>query len=163
MWLDRIRIAPLSLCFALAGSLSAQEAKPAAPAPVPAPTAAPAPPAAPKATPPKAKGKAKPKAAPPADNAPVRPEVAARAKDRSRKLKAEKKATTAPLPPPVDVNSASKEELMKLPGITEAYADKIIAKRPYPTKTYLILRGAIPHAVYTSLKGRIAARQPKKP
>ncbi len=152
MWLDRTQIATLSLLVALSGTLSAQEAKPATPAPA-SPAAE-----APKPAAPKGKVKAKAKAKPaPADNAAVKPEVAARSKVRSKQLQAQKKATPAPLGPPVDVNSASKEELMKLPGITEAYADKIIAKRPYPTKTYLILRGAIPHAVYLSLKGRIAA------
>ncbi len=152
MWLDRTQIATLSLLVSLSGILSAQEAKPATPA-LASPSAE-----APKPAAPKAKVKAKAKAKPaPADNAAVKPEVAARSKVRSKQLQAQKKATTVPLGPPVDVNSASKEELMKLPGVTEAYADKIIAKRPYPTKTYLILRGAIPHAVYLSLKGRIAA------
>ncbi|HJW33115.1 MAG TPA: helix-hairpin-helix domain-containing protein [Holophagaceae bacterium] len=153
MWLDRTQIATLSLLISLSGLLTAQEAKPAAPAPAPPSTEAPKPAAAPKA---KVKAKAKAKPAP-ADNAAVKPEVAARSKVRSKQLQAQKKSMPVPMGPPVDVNSASKEELMKLPGITEAYADKIIAKRPYPTKTYLILRGAIPHAVYLSLKGRIAA------
>jgi DNA uptake protein ComE-like DNA-binding protein len=100
------------------------------------------------------KGKAKPKATP-GNDAQVKREIAVGSQVRSKALKA-KKGPKAPLPPPVDINSASKEELMKLPGITAAYADRIIAKRPYPTKTYLVLRGALPHAVYTSLKGRIA-------
>ena len=36
-----------------------------------------------------------------------------------------------------DLNAATREELMKLPGINEALADKIIAARPYKSKSEL--------------------------
>ncbi|MBI3131188.1 MAG: helix-hairpin-helix domain-containing protein [Acidobacteria bacterium] len=148
MRFDPIRLIPRSLLLSI--SLVAQVPPPPAPAPeAKAPAASsPAPKAAPKAP----KGKAKPKATG-GNDAQVKREVAVGSKVRSKALKGKKKA---PLPPPVDINSATKEELLKLPGITEAYADRIIAKRPYPTKTYLVLRDVLPHALYTSLKGRIA-------
>ena len=38
----------------------------------------------------------------------------------------------------VDINSASKAELMKLPGVSAAIADKIVAHRPYNSKARLV-------------------------
>jgi len=59
----------------------------------------------------------------------------------------------------VDINSAGKAELMKLPGIGDAEADKIIAGRPYPTKARLVTRNIIDREVYESLKTQVIARQ----
>ena len=59
----------------------------------------------------------------------------------------------------VDINSARKAELMKLPGIGEAEADKIIAGRPYPTKARLVTNNIISIEVYDKLKHRVVARQ----
>lgn len=60
---------------------------------------------------------------------------------------------------PIDINSASRAELMKLPGITQADADKIIAKRPYLSKAELVTRGIISVEAYHGLKAQIFARQ----
>src|SRR3972149_5788560 len=49
-----------------------------------------------------------------------------------------KKAKAAAKVKPVDINSASKAELKKLPGISGAAADKIIAGRPYLSKANLV-------------------------
>ena len=59
----------------------------------------------------------------------------------------------------VDINGASKAELKKLPGISDAEADKIIAGRPYPTKARLVTNSIISTDVYEGLKKRIIARQ----
>src|SRR3977135_2194382 len=40
--------------------------------------------------------------------------------------------------PLLDLNSATKAELISLPGIGEAYADKIIANRPFHDKGELV-------------------------
>ncbi len=106
----------------------------------------------------------KKKAAPPAAPAPsatdLNPLIAAQSKARSKALKAEKKKQkTIPEAQRVDINSATKEELIKLPGVSEAYAAKIIAGRPYLTKIHLVTHDVLPYAVYTSIKGRIIARQ----
>jgi DNA uptake protein ComE-like DNA-binding protein len=59
----------------------------------------------------------------------------------------------------IDINSASTEDLQRLPGIGEAYAKKIIDGRPYKRKDELIQRKVIPATTYNKIKGRIVARQ----
>jgi len=59
----------------------------------------------------------------------------------------------------VDINSASKAELKKLPGITDADAAKIIAGRPYGSKAQLVSHDIISNAAYQNLKALIVAKQ----
>lgn len=59
----------------------------------------------------------------------------------------------------VDINSASKSQLTSLPGITSAYAEQIVAARPYGSKSHLTTRSILPRDVYERLKDRIVARQ----
>jgi competence protein ComEA len=60
---------------------------------------------------------------------------------------------------PIDLNSAMSEELKALPGIGEAYADKIIKARPYARKDELVQKKVIPQATYDKIKDKIVARQ----
>ena len=62
----------------------------------------------------------------------------------------------------LDINSASKADLMAIPGIGEADALKIIASRPFKRKDELVTRKIIPDALYDRIKGQIIARPPKK-
>jgi DNA uptake protein ComE-like DNA-binding protein len=76
---------------------------------------------------------------------------------------AAKKAQPALNPaPPIDINSASREQLKTLPGIGDVEADRIVSARPYHSKADLAERDVIPTGVYVSLKGRIIAKQKSK-
>jgi competence protein ComEA len=151
MWFDPSR--PTLAVLLAASSLVGQAPAPPAPAPqaaAPAPTPA-TPPSKPKAP---AKAKTR-KPAPPTD-ARVKPEVAAKSKARSKELKAEK-AKAQPVGPLVHLNTASREELMKVPGVSAAQADKIIANRPYKTKSMLITKDVMPYALFSKVKARLTA------
>jgi len=59
----------------------------------------------------------------------------------------------------VDINSASAEELDRLPGVGPARVKAIIANRPYNGKDDLTQRKIIPPNVYGQIKDKIIARQ----
>ena len=60
---------------------------------------------------------------------------------------------------PLDLNSASKEDLMKLPGIGDAFADKIVAGRPYKTKAELVSKKILNLATYRKIHGLVIAKK----
>jgi DNA uptake protein ComE-like DNA-binding protein len=62
----------------------------------------------------------------------------------------------------VDINGANKAALMKLPGITSSDADKIIANRPYGSKTWLVSNKVINEASFYAIKALVEAKQPFK-
>lgn len=62
----------------------------------------------------------------------------------------------------VDINSAKKEELMKLPGISNAEVNKIIAGRPFGSKAWLVSRKIISIETYQAVKELIICKLSQK-
>ena len=81
------------------------------------------------------------------------PRKAAKAKPKAPKKK-------APTVKQVDINSAGKDELMVLPGVGAALADKIIAGRPYGSKAWLVSRNVMSATEFQALKDLVVAKQP---
>lgn len=61
--------------------------------------------------------------------------------------------------PAIDVNAASREELMSLPGIGESTATKIISSRPFKSKSELVKQHVLTQAEYSKISGHIVAKQ----
>jgi DNA uptake protein ComE-like DNA-binding protein len=59
---------------------------------------------------------------------------------------------------PVDINSASANELKTVAGIGEADAKKIIENRPYKSKDELVQKKVMPKATYDKIKDQIVAK-----
>jgi DNA uptake protein ComE-like DNA-binding protein len=60
---------------------------------------------------------------------------------------------------PVDINSATRTQLKKIPGVNDAVAAKIIAGRPYLSKAHLVTHNIISGTHYAQIKDLIIARQ----
>ena len=59
----------------------------------------------------------------------------------------------------IDINSASKDDLLKLPDLTGAQADAVIAGRPYSNTHELVVRRIIPQREYDRIKGNLEAKK----
>lgn len=84
--------------------------------------------------------------------------------ERTAELKRDAKAVAAGIregwsrDKPLNLNTASKEDLTALPGITAVRADHIIAGRPYHDPNELVTRHILPKAEYDKIADRIKAK-----
>lgn len=62
----------------------------------------------------------------------------------------------------IDINTATREQLEKVPGIGPAYAGKIVAGRPYKGKDELLRKKILPKSVYEKAAPHIIAKQSGK-
>ena len=60
---------------------------------------------------------------------------------------------------PLDLNTATKEQLLSLPGVTEAEADRVIAGRPYNKSSEVVSRGIMSKTEYDKIADQITARR----
>ena len=59
----------------------------------------------------------------------------------------------------IDLNTATREQLVAFSGIGAKYADKIIAGRPYTMRSDLVKRGIMPTTEYLKIKARLTPTQ----
>ena len=59
----------------------------------------------------------------------------------------------------VDLNTATKEQLLGLPGVTAAEADRIVAGRPYDKPDQLVARRILSKPAYDKIAGRVTAKR----
>jgi DNA uptake protein ComE-like DNA-binding protein len=61
----------------------------------------------------------------------------------------------------LDINTATAEQLKALPGMGDAYVQRVVAGRPYSAKNQLTTRGVIPAAEYERIREMIVAHRVK--
>ena len=57
----------------------------------------------------------------------------------------------------LNINKASREDLLTLPGITERQADRIIAERPFDNAHDLVTRRVLSQEEYDKIRDRVIA------
>ena len=60
---------------------------------------------------------------------------------------------------PLNINTATRAELLTLPDLTPEQADAIIAGRPYRSSTELLHRRVLPRKEYTKIASHVVARE----
>jgi DNA uptake protein ComE-like DNA-binding protein len=58
----------------------------------------------------------------------------------------------------LDLNSASAEQLAKLPGLDAATADKIVAARPFKSRSELVNKKIVTKAEYSKIESHIMVK-----
>jgi DNA uptake protein ComE-like DNA-binding protein len=59
---------------------------------------------------------------------------------------------------PLDLNTATKEQLLSLPGVTGSEANRVIAGRPYTDPGQVVTRRIMPKTEYDKIADRVTAR-----
>ncbi|MGA9671422.1 MAG: helix-hairpin-helix domain-containing protein, partial [Terracidiphilus sp.] len=74
-----------------------------------------------------------------------------------------KTSATAPAPESrVDINHATVDELVKVPGLTRSWAARVVRFRPYRTKNDLVDKGVVSGEVYDRIKDYVIAHREKQ-
>src|SRR5271157_3177898 len=60
---------------------------------------------------------------------------------------------------PLDLNTATKDQLLSLPGVTEAEANRVIAGRPYSEPGDVVTRHIMPKTEYDKIADRVTAKK----
>jgi competence protein ComEA len=60
----------------------------------------------------------------------------------------------------VDINTATIDQLLKVPGMTRTWAARIVRNRPYRGKNELLDHGIVTREVYDRIKNHIVAHRP---
>lgn len=92
----------------------------------------------------------------------AKPAVAAAATKAAASSSASVSAPKAKPAPLLDINSASKKDLAKLPKIGDARSAAIIKGRPYSGKDELVSKKILTEDVYNEIKDLIIAKQKPK-
>jgi DNA uptake protein ComE-like DNA-binding protein len=59
----------------------------------------------------------------------------------------------------IDINHATVEQLLKVPGMTRSWAGRVVRFRPYRTKVDLLENGVVPNEVYDRIKDFVIAHR----
>ena len=59
----------------------------------------------------------------------------------------------------IDLNTATREELMELPGITGAAADKVIEGRPWKSSQGLVEKNVLSKTEFAKIKSRVMTKR----
>ena len=60
---------------------------------------------------------------------------------------------------PLDLNTATREQLLSLPGVTAAEANRVIAGRPYNDPGEVVTRHIMPKTEYDKIADQVTARK----
>lgn len=60
---------------------------------------------------------------------------------------------------PLDLNTATRDQLMSLPGMTTGQADRVIEARPYNDPHDLVTRHILPQSEYDRISDKVTAKQ----
>lgn len=83
----------------------------------------------------------------------------ARVQGKAASKPATPQAATARKAEPLDINTATVDQLKTIPGIGDVYAAKIAKGRPYRAKNDLVQKKILPQGVYDKIRDRIIARR----